>query len=111
MGVKVCQAFTKWGVFGLFRKVSIWFLESEYGFTKAKPDGVSRWSGGRWVLVYGFMVLYIKKLEKVKYKEKKRGRKRVKYYIRGETKTRNQIFGDFGLEMARGQWVMAIWFS
>ena len=41
---------------------------------------------------------------------KKRGRKRVKYYIRGETKTRNQISGDFALEMARGQWVMAIWF-
>jgi hypothetical protein len=73
------------------------FPRYRYGFIWSKPYGVSRWCGGQWDLVYGFMVLLYNKLVVVIYKGIKSNIKGLYIYIRVETKTRNQISADFGL--------------
>ena len=34
----------------------IGFRKGKYGFELVKPDGVKRWSTGRWEMVSGYMV-------------------------------------------------------
>ena len=57
------------------------------------------------------MVFYIYIRERVVYKGKRRYIRSVKYYIRGETKTRNQIFCGFALQLVESHRFTAYGFT
>lgn len=49
---------------------------ARYGSTLVKPYSLSRWCEGQWAMGSGYMVLYIRKYIKVKYKGKRKKEKR-----------------------------------